>query len=322
MASSRTKQQHYVSRFYLDYFKDTDGLVWTYDTANDKVWPAIPDNTAKQANLYSPKDKSGQYIDELEEWLSGVEDKAAPLYPQVLDGKVLADQERADFAVFLASLYARSPANIRMSAEMQGQFAQVLHDAYLSDRDAYEKMMDKVDEKAGKTTSKEMRDQTFKFAKDKDAYTLVVKQQAGLLGISVSDSLTPVFFDMKWDLIVISDQHLVTSDNPVVRVTNPADHHPIYGDGGFRGKSTYVTVPLSPTRLLRLRWSDEPAGPVLCGNKVHGRLFNRQRAYFSENYLFASKNDDGIRRLGQKHKDAKHGFEVVGRDMAEVEVER
>lgn len=297
-------------------------MVWTYDTADDNIWPASPAKTAKQANIYSPKDASGEYLDDIEDWLSGVEDAAAPLYTRVLDGKVLVDQERANFSVFLASLYARSPANIRASAQLQAYMMQTLHDAYLSDRVRFDRMMDKIDDEKGTTTSKEKRDQAFEFGTDKDAYFIEVKQHSGLLGISVSDKLALIFFKMKWDLIVIDDQHLITSDNPVARLTRPEDHHPVYGDGGFLGKNTYVTVPLSPNKLLRLTWSDESEGEILRGSKQHGQLFNSQRAYFSEKYLFATKNDSEIRSLGQEYKDTKHGFEVVGRKMAEVVVKR
>ena len=97
----------------------------------------------------------------------------------------------------------------------------------------------------------------------------------------------------------------------------------MYGDGGLLGKRTLVTVPLSPTRLLRLTWSDDPEGQILRGDKQYGRLFNRQRAYFSERYLFASKNDSGIRTLGQKHKETPPRIQMSGMDkMAEVNVRR
>ena len=322
-AKSRPKRQHYVSRFYLEYFEDSDGLVWTYDTAGNDIWPASPENTAVQANFYSPKDESGEYLDNIEDWLAGVETTAAPLYARVIDGKVLADQERADFSVFLASLYARSPANIRASSEFQGYAMQFAFDAYLSDRDQYDRLVDRIDEAKGEATSKEERDRSFEFGRDKDGYTLEINQHAGLLGIKVTDRLAPILFKMNWDLIIVDEQHLITSDNPVVRVTPPEDYHPVYGDGGFYGKRTWVTIPLSPTRLLRLTWSDDPEGRILRGNKQHGRLFNRQRAYFSEKYLFASKNDSGIRALGQKHKETRPRIQMTGMDrMAEVKVKR
>ncbi len=298
-------------------------MVWTYDTADDNIWPASPENTAVQANIYSPKDDSGEYLDEIEDWLAAVETTAAPLYARVIDGNVLADQERADFSVFLASLYARSPANIRASAEFKGYAMQLAFGAFLSDRERYDRLIDRFDEAKGMTTSKEKRDQAFEFARDKDAYTLEVNQHAGLSNIQVTDRLAPILFQMKWDLIIVDDQHLITSDNPMVRVTPPEDYHPVYGDGGFFGKRTWVTIPLSPDRLLQLTWSDEPKGQMLRGDKEYGRLFNRQRAYFSEKYLFASKKDSGIRALGQKHKDNRQRIEMTGMErMAEVNVKR
>lgn len=320
---SRTKQQHYLPRFHLDYFKDADGKVWTFDTVGGDVWAASPANTARQGNFYSPKDESGEYIDGIEDWLTNIESTAAPLYAQVIEGKVLRDQERADFSAFLASLYARSPANIRTSAELQGHAIQFAYSAYLGDRDLFDRSFDEMDKEKGTTTSKEDRDEAFEFANKKDAYTLEVNQHAGLMGIAISDRIAPIFYDMKWDLIAVDDQHLITSDSPVARVPNPDDYHPIYGDGGFFGKRTYVTFPLSPHRLLQLTWSKKPEGEIIRASRRQARVFNIQRAYCSERYLFASTNDSGIRRLGKKYKNSRPTIEMIGMDkMADVNVSR
>jgi hypothetical protein len=106
---------------------------------------------------------------------------------------------------------------------------------------------------------------------------------------------------MKWITLECNDQHLITSDNPVVRVTPPDAYHPMYGDGGFLNKRTFVTLPLTPTKLLELHWGNRLRPGVYRVDRERGRLYNRQRAAFSERYLYASRRDSGIMTLARKY---------------------
>ena len=323
MSNNRAKRQHYVPRFYLAYFADAEGMVWTYDTERNEVRAGTPQNTAVETNFYSVRDEADEYVDALEEWLSGVEDKAAPLYPKVLKGEMLDGREKADFSVFLSSLYTRSPAMIRAMAEIMGTITQQMTDMALGDRKNFERYMNEVDAKEGKTTTLEEREAIFEFAKDKTKYVLEVDRKAGLRGMGATDRLTEIFFRMNWIVVQCPRQHLITSDNPVARLTPREDYHPIYGDGAFMNKRTYVTVPLTPSKLLELHWMDQPRPGLHEADKQRGRLYNRQRAYFSERYLYASERDAGIQELGQKHKMPGVRLAASGAaELAPVEVKR
>ena len=323
MSKNRTKRQHYVPRFYLAYFADAEGMVWTYDTEHNEVRAGTPENTAIETNFYSIKDEAGEYVDALEEWLSGIEDKAAPLYPKVLKGEALAGQEKADFSVFLSSLYTRSPAMIRAMAEVTGMIAQKVADVVFSNREGFEHYMDKVDAEEGKTRTPVEREAILEFAKDKTKYVFEIDRKVGLEGMGATDRLTDIFFRMNWMVVECQRQHLITSDNPVARLTPREDYHPIYGDGAFLNKRTYVTVPLTPSKLLELRWTDQTRPGLYEADRQRGRLYNRQRAHFSERYLYASQRDAGIQALGQKHKIP--GVQLAASEMdrlAPVEVKR
>ncbi len=321
MSKNRTKRQHYVPRFYLAYFADAEGMVWTYDTERNEVRAGTPENTAVETNFYSVRDEADEYVDALEEWLSGVEDKAAPLYPKVLKGELLDGQEKADFSVFLSSLYTRSPAMFRAISELTGIVAQEVTGIALSERKRFEHSMDKFDAEEGKTTAPEERDVIFEFLNDK--YVLEVDRKMGLKGMGATDRLTDIFFRMNWMVVECQRQHLITSDNPVVRLTPYEDYHPISGDGAFSNKRTYVTVPLTPSKLLELGWTDQPRPGLYEADRQRGRLYNRQRAHFSERCLYASQRDAGIQALGQKHKTPGVRFAASGMDrLAPVEVKR
>lgn len=319
----RPKKQHYVPRFYLEHFTDSNGMVWAYDLQTDEIRTGTPENTAIETNFYSVINDDGVYNDEIENWLQGVEGKASELYPRVLRGERLKDQEKADFAVFIASLYARSPAIVTAYAEMSGYMAQHFTNVTFANRTRFETMMDRYDADRGTRTSKKERDETFEFAKDKSRYFVQVDKKRGLQALSVTDHLTNIFYDMTWVVFESKKQHLITSDNPVIQVNPPEDRHPIYGNGGFLNKRTNVSLPLSSSRLLGLMWDATVKDGVHPVGKNQGRLFNRQRAHFSERYLYASERDSGIKALGKKFRKPGLRMEVSGMDaLAPVEVKR
>lgn len=323
MSNNRTKRQHYIPRFYLEYFTDADGMVWTYDQKVNEVRASIPENTAVETNFYSIKNEDGEYNDVLEDWLAGVEGKAASLYPKLLKGEVLVGQEKADFAVFLSSLHVRSPAMIRANAELAGIMVQHAADILLKDRKQFEAFMDKRDAETSKITPPQERESIFEFASNKENYFIAVDQKKGLQGMGAADRLTDIFLQMNWLLIECQRQHLITSDSPVVQVTPPQDYHPIYGDGGFLNKRVHVTVPLTPSKMLELHWRNDAIPGIHPADKQRGRLYNRQRAHFSERYLYASQRDAGIHALGQKN--AKPGLQIEssGSDrLAPIKVKR
>src|SRR5262245_47888322 len=122
----RTKRQHYVPRLHLRYLagENPAGMVWTYDMIEGTWRPSTPENTAVESNIYSVKDQDGNHVDALEEWLTGIESKAAPIYRRMIGGDLPLGQDRADFAVFVSSLYARSPSILRAFAEGLGMASQ------------------------------------------------------------------------------------------------------------------------------------------------------------------------------------------------------
>ncbi len=183
--------------------------------------------------------------------------------------------------------------------------------------------MDKFDQVKGASTTKQERDRLFAFAKDKSRYTIQVDKKRGISALGIADSITPIVFDMTWFVLESENQHLITSDNPVIQVNPTTDRHPVYGDGGFKNRNSNISLPLSNRYLLGLAWlRTRPTGIQLVA-KSQGRFFNSQRAYFAERYLYASKRNTGISDLGQKYKEPGLRFRISGMDkLAPVEVKR
>jgi Protein of unknown function (DUF4238) len=321
MADPRPKKQHFIPELHLKHFVDANGMVWTYDIHENAVRRSIPKETAAQTNFYSLRDKDGNYDDKIEEWLSTVESEASAGYQALLRGELPKGEERDWLALFLACMYLRTPAMVRAGAEAMGNAIQAFANFVAKQpSEQFEVSLRRFEAKRG-ALDPEVRANMQEFLKS-NKYKVQVARHAGLPILGAAQRLFPLFASMGWAVLDAGKQYFITSDYPVIR-SSPGKRHPIYGDGGFLNREITVTMPLSPRRALHMEWSDD-AGKVIDIEREKVRTLNGLRAVFAERHLFADRRDDGIRRLGEKHKESKFKIQVsgLGSDTQPVEVVR
>ena len=96
--SKSWSRNHIIPRFYLRYFCDSGGEVWTYGRQDVPIRQR-PKNTAVEKGVYSQ-----QY----ENQLKRSEGTAATLWEDLLQGKVPTGKKREVFSRFLADMRVRS----------------------------------------------------------------------------------------------------------------------------------------------------------------------------------------------------------------------
>jgi hypothetical protein len=141
------KGQHTIPRLHLQHFAGASpaGQVWTYDSSTGRRWSAIPDETCKQTHFYSIERDDGTMDTQVEDFLSKVESRSAPIYHGMTEGTMpQTEEERADFALFLGFLYCRTTSMRRISAQVHGHGAQILNFAYASQPEAFEALTRRV----------------------------------------------------------------------------------------------------------------------------------------------------------------------------------
>lgn len=121
MVSERTKRQHVVPRFYLRHFTQPDGELWTHDSVMGTARKTTPEKTAFETNIYTPVGEDGARVEMIEDALAKIESQAAIIYPDLLAFRALDPVAKMDFAAFLATMFARSPAQLRQFAETMGE---------------------------------------------------------------------------------------------------------------------------------------------------------------------------------------------------------
>lgn len=320
--SSRTKKQHVVPRFYLSKFCDQDGLVWAY-SGLDKPRGDKPEATAVETNFYSPIGADGERFDEAEKLLAQIEGNAAPLWEDLCEGKVFVGEKRECIAVFLAAQYLRSPRSISAGAEMMGLLVHHTAKFIASDKDAHDQSVDNYEKETGERISAEEREKMREFMSDPRNFSINVLRSAGLPMLGGVATLADTFLKMKWVVGRSKDQHLVTSDSPVTRISDPTTHRPIYGDGGFSNNTVRVSFPLTSTRILEMTWRGEEREQVVEIPKTMARKMNVIRAAQAERFVYASESDFGITKLCKKWmKPEKPPKIVMGNDTPSIQVKR
>lgn len=298
--SQRTKKQHFVPRFYLSHFCDEDGAVWTYAPKSEPR-ARKPEETAVETNFYSPVMEGGERYDEVEKLLAQIESLAAPLWEELMSGSKISGDARDKIAIFIAAQYLRSPAMLGAGAEMAASMAHRKVQLIASSKERHNKSIDQYEVATGTRISPEDREKMREFIKDTENFKLSVIRSAGLPILGAIEHLATLFTRFTWVVGRSQSQHLITSDCPVAKVSDPRTFHPIYGDGGFMNKTVRVTLPLSPSHILEMSRSGEEPGRVVNMPKNMARNMNAIRASRAERFLYACRRDSGIVKLCDKH---------------------
>jgi len=308
------KNQHTIPRLHLQHFAGLDplGQVWTYDAVAARQWSAIPEKTGVQTHFYSAEGDDGTMDTRLEEFLAQVESRAAPVYDDLLKGRLPQNpQARLYFAQFLALMHTRTTAMRRMAGEIWGRGAQIHSYAYASNPKAFEGLTRRVEAEKGDKMDPELKEKVRQAMLNPSGYAMEVSKESTFMALGASDKLTPILNKMKWCLVAAQHGYFITSDNPLVREVDPKTRHPIYGDHGFMNKTAEVTFPLSPKILLLLLW-DETARDLGAFERDHVHQVNVVRAAHSDRYLYAHINDKRIAELADEYKNSRPGVTTGG----------
>lgn len=315
----RTKDQHYVPRLHLQHFcgESPKNMVWTYSKGNRKPRPSRVEETGFQKNYYSVRSEDGAYVDDIDDKLTEIENEAMAGYRRLLSGELPEGQERANFAMFLATSYSRSPSLIRSYAEAFARSAQLRMRMHAEKPDRFNRFLDAMERDTGNRI--ENRDEVFAFINDPTRYTLEVSEKRGLRAIGIADELAPLLYDRYWHVVEAVGETFITSDNPVFRWVPRESIHPMLGDGGFKNVRAEISYPLSSTKILVMSGTRLGEG-VLYASAQHVWSLNRMRAANAEDLLFADRKDDRISALAYEFRDERPRM-MIGHHYAEdVEV--
>jgi hypothetical protein len=306
------KSHHYSPVLHLRNFVGDApaGHVWTYDKQSGSSRSSIPEETGFETHFYSVERDDGTKDTTVETFLADVESKAAPVYRGLLEGRLPEGQLKADFANFLAAMFARTPSLRRMFGEMKSRALQIHNYAHGINDKAFESFVQRSGE--GRPALDENGLEALRNALlDPSQFEIEVSRESTLKCLGVMDRLTPLFFKMGWTLVYPAHGYFITSDNALTRAADPKSVSHIYGDGGFINKSVEVTFPLSPKIMLLMTWAENPS-PQLEAPREATDGWNRARASHAERFLYAHIDDKRIAQLAIDQAQSRPGMTTQG----------
>ncbi|MCZ7977518.1 DUF4238 domain-containing protein [Agrobacterium salinitolerans] len=291
--SERTKRQHVVPRFYLRHFTQPDGELWTHDSVMGAARKTTPEKTAFETNIYTPVGEDGARVEVIEDALAKIESQAATIYPELLAFRALDPVAKMDFAAFLATMFARSPAQLR-------QFAQTMGEMLLwGSRHEMERVFREKEAKGDATAADRAVQEILN---NNEMFTVNVDRRVGLLAFQQAQPLMQLMHQMTWSYEISERQQLATSDNPVFWVKGGGGADPSGCGFGLGNPFAVIPFPLSPGVILRLDWRREGSWKKFGLERKRARHANQYQAKHKERLLFFRDNDDGLCALGTKYK--------------------
>lgn len=197
---TRTKNQHTNPALALRYFTDVNGKIWQYEQGCE-AFSRIPEKTARIRNFYSPIDADGEYCDLVENDLFAnlIENQikspnvTKSLYDKLLNGQFLSNNDRYNFALFIAAQYLRSPRVVNATA-------------YFFAKEFWSRFHSELKKSKIKALN----------ALDSTDFKIDVDSHAGLMCLSDLDDLAIRLMSMSWTLMKTEDHYFITSDHPVI----------------------------------------------------------------------------------------------------------
>lgn len=291
--NQRTKKQHFIPRFYLDYFTDQSGDLCTYDATTNTQRKSKPTSTAYEVNIYTPIGEDGKHIDYLEGELAKIETVASQILPDLIARKKLSDEAKLNFSVFLATMFTRSPVQLRQFASAIGSmtFWQAEH-----------VLNSELQQKKHKGNLTQTDLNTLELIKNKPKLKMEVDRKVGLTAFQQVPSLAAIISKMTWTFEISENQQIITSDNPFFWISaGPEKVNPNYGFG-LAHPQAVIPFPICPNLILRIDWDNSNHWKSLRLDKNKAKLANKYQAKHKDRFLYFRDYDDGICRLGLKYK--------------------
>jgi hypothetical protein len=313
MSNQTKKNQHFIPKLHLNNFKGNNpqGHVWSYNKKTAEQNSAIPEETGFSRHFYSIKRPDGSYDTTVEDVLAKIESDAAPVYRELLNGKIPSGKEKLDFALFLSAMYSRTPAMRRMYAEGLSQGIQIQMYATTQHPKAFASYLDSYEKRTGKSLGKEEQDKLREDLTDLSKLQMLIPRERTLQVLQMTELLANILHQMNWALLIPESGFLITSDNPLLRDVDSKTVRPVYGGNDFNNKTCQVIFPLSPHCLFFASWNKGTAS-IANISREHVDIFNESQASNSEAFLYSHVHHKKIVKLSEKYKEERPLIQTSG----------
>ncbi|MDA7948635.1 MAG: DUF4238 domain-containing protein [Hyphomicrobiaceae bacterium] len=189
------KKHHRISEFYLRHFATIDPKeeIWTYDLEADTVRPSTANATGYEKHLYSVALPDGTRCTDIEDQIGNVESAAAPVHLKLISGEKITEQERADYASFIALMLVRTDAFRQQYAEGMVGGLQMQNFIAASNDDAFNSLVEKYERDTGKKLSAKDRQHLRDGMRNPQDFRIDVRKDFTLPALAMHEKFVRLF---------------------------------------------------------------------------------------------------------------------------------
>lgn len=290
------QDQHYVPRFYLNYFRDerivNGKYLWRYVLGQRNPIRSATKRIACIPDYYTLENRDGEKVFSVEsEILKPAEDRAAPrlMALQARQFDLNNNEEKADVAVFLSLMLQRTPAFRDMTAEAFSHAEGMRAHMLAQNRDRFMAILQRFSQETGREIADPdaMRDLVLS-GRIRFEPTNAFHVQ---LMIDVLESIYSLLMRMRWlAFCALSDARFVTSDRPA-SIFNARLQGTNRGYG-LAMRHSEVFFPVSPSVGLILSWVGGTGYMPLTPDLVFE--LNKRTISLAYKEVYASRQDTAI----------------------------
>lgn len=294
--------QHYLPRFYLERFCDpvlfkqkNRKVLWAYEKGRP-IRRANPSTEARRHDFYTLK-RNGKKSFEVEHWLGRIESNAATLINKLeAIGYLPNAEERKHLALFVATMFTRTPAGYRLLSTRSAPAARRLINQTAQDPQEFRKLVaetfgtDQLEFDLEEERRKILAGRLEELSKTAEMRLLRITEIAQMS----ADILLP----LDWQFIYADGAFFITSDCPVVSALWKPELNIAHFRMGFNAPGVDIHFPISRNICLRMKKGIEP-GP--CTIRERGvRYINKATIICAHRRIYAADNSEKLRLLFDK----------------------
>lgn len=278
-------RQHYVAKFNLEYFTDEVGFINIFDANENRYRKSSARDAAVINNFYTTLDTEGNKSYGIEEYLSKIENSAAPIFRKINNGDYnLSEEDKTYLAIYVSLQLHRTPKYREQTNRLVKEVSKKMLQVMASNTELFEKKMESVlKEKVTPDKIKELQ----KFVFD-DQYDISVPQEYSLNFLIENHlDIAKLIIQFKWTLLIAPQNGLfITSDSPLSMVQTKK-HHPMFDGPGFLIDGTETTLPLTPKVCLYFSQKSGQTSSLPISRELV-RMINIRTVYNSTRFLFSN----------------------------------
>jgi len=327
MAKARPKQQHYVTKAYLDGFLAPGANQLVCYARNGKMFPRRTQDIAKERNFYAFENEKGEWDDSLEKIIERtVESPGLPVLHKLAKGNTRLNwDERTALALLVAFQEVRTPASLQRTID----YTKAMTERLLRDVRAANPTQETID-----LVGKDGKKNSVTLAEIEESQADLEKKNSFeklRLAMGPAMELYQYYRQMKFTVhYPLGAQRFITSDTPVIRVYS----HTGYGTGLNRN-DVELRFPVSNSAFLTITHDLKFAEELIRATeakraKLLNRLpevqiryisdaqvvaFNKGHVRHARMWIFSSEKSEWIHELLKERSAAPEVADLSTRDL-------